>query len=156
MLPVRLATILLTLFLLAFWAAPSSFAQRRVFTNDDFPQAAPPAPPAPAETTAPSAEGTPGEETAPSGVEEPQPDPNLPPILSASNDLQEALRRFYSEVVSEFEAEADLARQERLQAMMDLTRGLIVQTQTFIADLQARQEQAEADARAGAPPAPAP
>ena len=159
MLPVRLAIILLAWFLLVFWAAPSSFAQqrqRRVFTNEDFPSAAPP--PAPAETSASSAEGTPDTEAAPSGEEE-APDENLPPGLSLSNFLQGALRRFHTEFADRLDQETDPARQERLRTMMNLTMQLLAQNQLYIADLQAQQQQQEAEAASqagGAQPPPAP
>ena len=175
MLSGRLAIILLTLFSLVFWTAPSSFAQqrqRRVFTNDDLPVAAAPAPtpapapapPAPAATPAAPAEGTPGEaapgaEAAPSASEgAAEADPNLPPGLSLSNFLQGTLRRFHTEFADRLEQETDPARQERLKLMMQLTMQLLAQNQLYIADIQAQQQQAEAQAssQAGAQPPPAP
>ena len=47
-------------------------------------------------------------------------------------------------------------RQERLEVMMDSIRPMILQSQSFIAELKAWQEQAEAEAQAqaGAQPAP--
>lgn len=158
MYPPRLGIILLIPLWIGLAGVTSSFAQqRRVYTNEDFPAPAPPpAAPAPAATSAPAAapaaEGTPAAKGAPSGAEEAKSEPEVPPALKLSNSVQTTLREFHSQLAAQLQQETDPVRQERLRSMMDLTMQLLARSQSYIADLKA-QQQADAQAQAGAQPA---
>ena len=157
--PPRLGIILLApLLLVLAGVSPASAQQRqrRVFTNEDFPNAAPPpAPPAPAATPAPSAEATPGAEGAPPASEEAaETGDELPSGLSLAQTLQGTLIRFYAEFGVRLFEETDPARQQRLRTVLDLANQLLTNNQLYIADLKAQQSaatEAEAQAQAGAP-----
>jgi hypothetical protein len=62
------------------------------------------------------------------------------------------LRRFHTEFADRLGLETDPARQERLKTMMNLTMQLLAQNQLYIAELQAEQQEAEAQAQSAAEP----
>lgn len=167
MIPQRLRIILLASLVLAFVTLPSVLAQRRqqrVFTNEDFPNAAPPpatAPAASANAAAAPAAGTPAAEPA-SAAPDAAPaggataDESFPAGIDLAEHLQKLLRQYHEELSGDLEAEVDVTRQERLRTLMNLATQIIVYNQLHIADLQAQQKQkeAEAQAQAGVQPAP--
>ncbi|HWP83727.1 MAG TPA: hypothetical protein VNN17_00925 [Terriglobia bacterium] len=112
-------------------AVPSARGQqRKVFTNDDFPQAAAPAPASAAPATAPSA--------APPASPGSPPQPALTgPHAEYQNALsfQQALRQNLQEIQAKLASETNEARRSRWTAMVECLETLIERNQETINDL---------------------